>query len=794
MRLKACDGLVLKSRYKVGEANRWEDIETCVTVECYTAHMPIAVPSITERADYYDLERAARQGFMLPEISAAALEKALVHNPEDLITRARLLGYYSIKKTRSAKLRSAINEARFNHIIWFIENAPDCVFAGDTYLGTSKTTDQEHYSEIVSAWSDAVQNNPQAQTRINFALFLSQHNKSRAITALKELHRDVPSNPWPASILRAIDPKFKSLASRRQAVSTVVNAPLNDSETLTHLLDGAFMPSESVESLRKVLAVRPHDLPARTELIGRLKARAKRANLIGYDPAIVNELSDHLHWLVACAPRSRLWSDMHGQAYEAFPIHELSQLRDAWLAQLESNPTDARIAAAATCFFWYAHERALFNRYLKIARKLSRKDQSTRHLLTYGLPYKRDGWKPVEPKGAIGLLDAVACTSPEPPPSSSPGPYTFQEWARDLKLAKAELTGVYQWVPLSSNKALDQLIPPTSRDCVNRAKILGCYSKEIGLHQYGKAQIPVDEAWQSYERQLRWFIDNLPQSRLLSVCQHHMKGIHSERPSLFAHVQHRLETELSQRSPDLNSLISFAVLFSEFDKDETARINARIEPLSRAWYDRFRLIGGATPQPIDVAGALESHNFMAGKRSTNLSRVAQKLGLTRQSLFGMDIPARTIWSNEFALAINPNDLILRAELMWAYDTFDQFKIYFGGYTPDVLDPLIRHNLWWIANLPDYYTYGASCDLSGDTPRRPDLREHAILLKAVEMQLLAYPKNLKVHLALSHYFPLGCEKESLKYLRKMKKRHPKNRDVTSRIEHKASLVRGRSRRP
>ncbi|MBK8223941.1 MAG: hypothetical protein IPK73_23295 [Candidatus Obscuribacter sp.] len=39
--------------------------------------MPIPAPGITERADYYALERAARHGNMLPEIAAANLDQAL---------------------------------------------------------------------------------------------------------------------------------------------------------------------------------------------------------------------------------------------------------------------------------------------------------------------------------------------------------------------------------------------------------------------------------------------------------------------------------------------------------------------------------------------------------------------------------------------------------------------------------------------------------------------------------------------------------------------------------------------
>ena len=56
--------------------------------------MSVRTISLTERADYLDMELAAQLGRLLPKASANALEKILAVNADDLLTRARLLGHY----------------------------------------------------------------------------------------------------------------------------------------------------------------------------------------------------------------------------------------------------------------------------------------------------------------------------------------------------------------------------------------------------------------------------------------------------------------------------------------------------------------------------------------------------------------------------------------------------------------------------------------------------------------------------------------------------------------------------
>lgn len=143
--------------------------------------------------------------------------------------------------------------------------------------------------------------------------------------------------------------------------------------------------------------------------------------------------------------------------------------------------------------------------------------------------------------------------------------------------------------------------------------------------------------------------------------------------------------------------------------------------------------------------------------------------------------------------LNPNDLVLRAELLEAYDSLDQYNVYYSGHTPDVVGPLIRHNLWFIQNIPDQTLYSLGSELAIRAPRRQRLGPHAILARAVEEQLKCYPKNLKIGLSLAHYYPYGFEKEALKILRKLIKTNPNNRELQQRIKHCESLLDRRSLR-
>jgi hypothetical protein len=110
-------------------------------------------------------------GRLLPEASAKGLEKALAVNTEDLVSRARLLGYYHNRvKGRSAGSVLAAG-AKTRHILWFIKNVPDCKFAGDFIFSLPEKPFPKLFETIKGAWeTESKAKDPQPQTLINFAL------------------------------------------------------------------------------------------------------------------------------------------------------------------------------------------------------------------------------------------------------------------------------------------------------------------------------------------------------------------------------------------------------------------------------------------------------------------------------------------------------------------------------------------------------------------------------------------------------------------------------------------------
>src|SRR5215510_10842976 len=65
----------------------------------------------------------AREGSRLNKVEAEALEAALASNPDDLATRAKLLGFYFRGAVRLDGPETTI-AARRRHILWLIEHNP----------------------------------------------------------------------------------------------------------------------------------------------------------------------------------------------------------------------------------------------------------------------------------------------------------------------------------------------------------------------------------------------------------------------------------------------------------------------------------------------------------------------------------------------------------------------------------------------------------------------------------------------------------------------------------------------
>lgn len=101
-----------------------------------------------------DLREEVRKGWDLTPEQAAALEQQLATNPQDLNSRAQLLGYY-FRHHRADPSRKA------EHVLWFIENAPESEVLDGPEASIFPMTDPDGYMQTKEAWLGLIEDAPQ---------------------------------------------------------------------------------------------------------------------------------------------------------------------------------------------------------------------------------------------------------------------------------------------------------------------------------------------------------------------------------------------------------------------------------------------------------------------------------------------------------------------------------------------------------------------------------------------------------------------------------------------------------
>lgn len=223
--------------------------------------MPRVGPSLAERADYYNLGAAARQGLLLPRASARALEQVLLAEPEELRTRARLVGFYFGTRGRSKQERQEFSRGRRNHIMWFIRQIPECKFAGDIYFAGKTGTIANCHKRC----------------------FVFNRNRSGLwCELLKGVLKKDRGNAWAHHILWKVGrqprdriPELKVMPPARDSLDQLRQsaAEVNLDRDAFH---GEKMPPRSAGTLERVLAAHPVDVAARALLLGFYNELEKR--------------------------------------------------------------------------------------------------------------------------------------------------------------------------------------------------------------------------------------------------------------------------------------------------------------------------------------------------------------------------------------------------------------------------------------------------------------------------------------------------------------------------------------
>lgn len=103
-----------------------------------------------------DLRREAFAGRNVTQDEAALLESQLVESPEDLSTRARLVGYYHGRQF----LNDAARTKHVAHVLWLISNAPEANLLASPEVLILKALAAEGYEKGKDAWSSHLENHP----------------------------------------------------------------------------------------------------------------------------------------------------------------------------------------------------------------------------------------------------------------------------------------------------------------------------------------------------------------------------------------------------------------------------------------------------------------------------------------------------------------------------------------------------------------------------------------------------------------------------------------------------------
>lgn len=148
--------------------------------------------AISAKAQSVDLPMLMMQGGNLTADQAAALERELQKNPDDLDIRCKVLAYYIFNTRRRSPEGRA---ARAKHILWIIEHHPEARIARFPDASSDAFRDRTNYGKAKELWLKQVEKNPTNPAILgNAGVFFLMRDRARAEELLSKAQDLEPEN------------------------------------------------------------------------------------------------------------------------------------------------------------------------------------------------------------------------------------------------------------------------------------------------------------------------------------------------------------------------------------------------------------------------------------------------------------------------------------------------------------------------------------------------------------------------------------------------------------------------
>lgn len=140
-------------------------------------------------ADYTSLLRAGRT-LTVPQIRE--LEANLKVAPENIVLRAKFLGYLHEKAIRKTGARAAWS----SQVIWFIENHPeeDVLSLPECSCMSLRGDSSQVYKDIAATWQKALERTTNIRVILNGAAFFGMEDRKKCLDLLSKVRKANPEN------------------------------------------------------------------------------------------------------------------------------------------------------------------------------------------------------------------------------------------------------------------------------------------------------------------------------------------------------------------------------------------------------------------------------------------------------------------------------------------------------------------------------------------------------------------------------------------------------------------------